>query len=252
MTKAREHYSYRYYRDPNRAREYDGDRYGGATGQWFHELEVESYLQMIAPRKGQRALDLGSGTGKLALPLESAGCRVLATDSSPAMLLEASRKAKESKIGIGFAVMDGHNLALPDGGWDIVVCSRVLMHVVKPERLVAELCRVSRGKVVFDFPPSSSWNLLKPFLMRLKKRGNPGTHPYKIFGVRWVKRELRRQGFRVKEVRRLLFLPYFVHRGLASPRLSSLLERLFRLLGLTRLWGAPVLILAVNSPVVGE
>ncbi|MEM9735503.1 MAG: methyltransferase domain-containing protein, partial [Pseudomonadota bacterium] len=61
-------------------------------------------LDLLAPRPGERILDLGCGDGALTLKIIAAGAEVLGVDASADMV--ASAKA----AGIEAAVMDAHAL----------------------------------------------------------------------------------------------------------------------------------------------
>jgi len=76
---------------------YDRKLFAGTAGYYAryrppYPAEVFDYLgrgfQLAA---GSPVLDLGCGTGQLALPLSRAGCRVWAVDPDPAMIAEAER-----------------------------------------------------------------------------------------------------------------------------------------------------------------
>jgi len=241
------HYSYSFYRDPHHAHQYEADRFGGAVGRWLLNLETQTFLELVRPVAGERILDVGTGTGKLIGPLADAGALVTATDSSEAMLREAAHRPGLRPEAVRLAVMDGHRLGFPDQSFDAVVSSRVLMHVVDPRAFIAELCRVSRNRVIVDFPPKSSLNLFLPLLLLLKRRVDPNTHPYKVFRFSEIRRLFAEQGFRVARTHRQLLLPHFVHRRLGRPGLSERLEALLRAGRLTRWLGAPLTLVAVRS-----
>ena len=57
---------------------------------------------------------------------------------------------------VTFAEGDAHALDFPIASFDAVVCLRVLMHTPDWRRSLAELCRVARERVVFDYPALSS------------------------------------------------------------------------------------------------
>lgn len=46
--------------------------------------DIEMWTELISP--GERLLELGAGSGRIAVPLAESGCQVTAVDSSPAML----------------------------------------------------------------------------------------------------------------------------------------------------------------------
>jgi ubiquinone/menaquinone biosynthesis C-methylase UbiE len=106
-------------------------------------------LQLLDPRPGERILIVGAGTGA-DLPYLPAGCRVLATDLTPAMLETARPRAR---AGIHLALMDGQQLAVPAASFDAVVLHLILAVIPDPVRCLQEAARALRpgGRiVVFD------------------------------------------------------------------------------------------------------
>lgn len=61
-------------------------------------------VELLAPRPGERILDLGCGDGALTLRLVEAGCRVLGVDSAPDMVGRARERGVDARL------MDGHAL----------------------------------------------------------------------------------------------------------------------------------------------
>ncbi len=121
---------------------------------WGDELLRARALQRLAPR-GLRVLDLGTGTGALALELASAGCSVIAVDHSPRML-EAAR-AKLAGAGIANVELragDAAALPLANAEVDAAFAHMVLQYLASPAEALAEMTRVTRpgGTVVaIDF-----------------------------------------------------------------------------------------------------
>ena len=95
-------------------------------------------LALLDPRPGERLLIVGAGTGA-DLPHLPGGCTVLATDLTPAMLRGRARGAR----GTHLVVMDGHQLAVPDGAFDGVVLHLVLAVIPDPVRCLREAARAS-------------------------------------------------------------------------------------------------------------
>jgi ubiquinone/menaquinone biosynthesis C-methylase UbiE len=72
--------------------------------------------QGFAERCGSPILEVGCGTGRVALPLAEAGYRVTGVDLSPAMLAIARQKADTMKLGGRLALVeaDARQLSLPE------------------------------------------------------------------------------------------------------------------------------------------
>ena len=62
-----------------------------------------------------------------------------------------------------------------------VVAVRMLTHCEQWEQLVAEMCRVSRGPVITDYPTSQSLNAAAPALFKAKKKYEKNTREWKLF-----------------------------------------------------------------------
>jgi ubiquinone/menaquinone biosynthesis C-methylase UbiE len=106
-------------------------------------------LGMLGAKPGERVLLVGAGTGA-DLPCLEAGCRVLATDLTPAMLRVATAHARPR---VGFALMDGQRLGVRDGAFDAVVLHLILAVIPDPAACLREAARALRpgGRIaVFD------------------------------------------------------------------------------------------------------
>ena len=73
---------------------------------------------------GGRVLELGVGTGRLAIPLAARGCRVHGMDASPEMLEVLARKVRSAGVEIGATLGDvGDPAAWPEGPVEVVVAA---------------------------------------------------------------------------------------------------------------------------------
>jgi ubiquinone/menaquinone biosynthesis C-methylase UbiE len=97
-----------------------------------------------------RILDIGTGTGFLALLLADQGHDVSGIDVSAGMLEVARRKAQGAGYELDLRVADGQALPFEDGLFDAVVSRHVLWTLIEPERAVREWVRVTRagGRVI--------------------------------------------------------------------------------------------------------
>jgi hypothetical protein len=76
----------------------------------------------------------------------------------------------------------------------------------------------------------------------MKKKIEKNTRPFQCFRRGDVRREFRANGFAAPALRPEFFIPMAVHRALGRARLSRALETACRCLGLTRLFGSPVIL----------
>jgi len=227
------------------AKEYDEDRFGEAFGRYLHDQEVETFLSMIDGPRG-RVLDVGTGTGKLSLPLMLQSRRVISVDLSSEMLRITRSKAEKQGMILRSAICDVHNLCFRDNTFECAISSRVLMHLGDWKKGLSELCRVAQV-VVVDFPPLQGFSGLDSLFKRFISRFSTGTQKYRAFYIRSIIRELLRHNFLIVELKRHFFLPIAFHRWLNRPNLSLRIEQICRLLGLTKLFGAPVTVKAIKN-----
>jgi ubiquinone/menaquinone biosynthesis C-methylase UbiE len=97
--------------------------------------------EFVRPRRDERALDVGTGAGALAFALAPLVREVVGLDPVPE-LLELARE--RSLPNTQFVEGDGTALPFPDDAFDLAGTHRTLHHVAQPERVVAELARVTR------------------------------------------------------------------------------------------------------------
>lgn len=111
-------------------------------GSLVDALELDLLLRYARPSKGERVLDVGTGTGHLAVRLARLGLTVDACDASEAMLAQA-RLASET-IRWRRAVAEA--LPYDDGAFDLVTSLAALEFMADPAAAVREMVRVARPK----------------------------------------------------------------------------------------------------------
>jgi demethylmenaquinone methyltransferase/2-methoxy-6-polyprenyl-1,4-benzoquinol methylase len=121
----------------------------------------------VAPKPGQRILDLAAGTGASSVSLARSGADVVAADFSPGMIAEGERRHRGIP-NLSFREADATALPFADGEFDTVTMSFGLRNVNEPKKALSELLRVTRpgGRLViceFSHPPSPAFNGLYRF-----------------------------------------------------------------------------------------
>lgn len=129
----------------------------------------QKFVELAAPQPGEKVLDVGCGTGTLAIairPRVGAG-EVHGIDASPEMIDTAQKKAAKTRSDIDFQVALIEAIPFPDGSFDVVTSSLMLHHL--PDDLkrkgFAEIRRVLKpgGRfLAMDFASESRLGLDSP------------------------------------------------------------------------------------------
>ena len=151
-------------------------------------------------RPGQHVLDLGCGTGTLAILAKKAqpGAEVAGLDADPDMLKVARYKSSRMHVPVKFDVGFTNKLPYPDHSFDRVLSSIMIHHLKTPDKweTAREVYRVLKpgGQLhIIDFGKPVTWygKLLGPFLHRFEEANDniDGKLP-EIFGAPGLKTEI--------------------------------------------------------------
>lgn len=242
---AKGHYSYTHYADPAVAEAFETLRFGGPIGRHLLETQERLLVGALSPLTGRTVLDVGTGAGRAAIALARAGAtKVAGIDASAEMLAVARSRAADAGARVAFLPGDAHALPFGDRTFDAAVSLRVIMHTPDWARCLGELCRVSRWRVVVDFPALGSLAALESAFRRVAHASGRRTEAYRVLAEQSVVRELRTHGFRVVSVDRQFVLPIALHKAIGSLRFTRSAERALAAVGLLRLLGSPVTMVA--------
>ena len=236
----RDHYSYTHWGKREVAARFDKGRFGHPVGQHAAATQEALLIDALAPLEGKHVLDVATGTGRAALALAKRGAVVTGIDASEEMLAIARGRAQESGLTVRFQTGDAHELPFADRSFDAVVTWRLLMHTPHWRQVIGELCRVSRHRVVLDYPKVGSFAILHTIVRRL--RGH--AVPYRLFSERSIRDTLRANGFRIVLTHRQFVMPFGFYRLFGSMKFALGTERVLAKLGLLRLMGTPVTVVA--------
>jgi SAM-dependent methyltransferase len=137
-------------------------------GRWH--LTARRLKSVLVEASGQLVLDVGAGTGNLA-PLLPPDAEYIAIDNDPARIRSLERKNPEARCMVRSALDTG----LEDGAVDWSVCNGLAHHLEDEDvpRLIEELARVTRKRLVFVEPLWPGGRLINAILWRYDR----GSHP---------------------------------------------------------------------------
>jgi demethylmenaquinone methyltransferase/2-methoxy-6-polyprenyl-1,4-benzoquinol methylase len=149
-------------------------------------------VSAVDARPGQTVLDLAAGTGTSSERFADVGARTVPCDFSLGML----RVGRRRRPDLAFVAGDATALPYADASFDTVTISFGLRNVVRPERALAELLRVTRpgGRLVvceFSHPTWRPWRTVyTEYLMRAlpavarRVSSNPEAYVYLAESIR--------------------------------------------------------------------
>lgn len=111
------------------------------------EQRMRHLLKFANLPKNLRVMDLGTGTGRLALLLAEEGAsEVVGVDISPAMLEVAEylrlSSASPAVSRVSFRLAAAQRMPFRSESFDAIICRLVLHHMHKPEHILQELARL--------------------------------------------------------------------------------------------------------------
>lgn len=121
------------------------------------ESSAEEFVARHAIAPGTRVLDVGCGSGNIAIPAARAGAEVTGIDIAPNLLQQARDRARSESLVIVFEESDAEDLPYPNESFDLVLTMFGAMFAPRPEHAAAEMLRVCRqgGKVTMaNWTPS--------------------------------------------------------------------------------------------------
>lgn len=113
-------------------------RYDEKEG-YLNSFEQKKFLPLLGNIRGKKILDVGAGTGRIAVELAKfPGTKVTALDVSEKMLERIKKKNSNIECLLG----DGESLPFTSGSFDLVIATFFIVHLKDPNRFFDEAYRV--------------------------------------------------------------------------------------------------------------
>jgi demethylmenaquinone methyltransferase/2-methoxy-6-polyprenyl-1,4-benzoquinol methylase len=113
-----------------------------------HRLWKDAMMDWLAPRNGQRILDVAGGTGDIAFRFlkRAPGASAMVCDMTEAMLVEGRKRAEAGQMADRLGWVTGDAMALPfrSGTFDVYTISFGIRNVTRIADALAEAYRVLR------------------------------------------------------------------------------------------------------------
>ena len=114
----------------------------------IHRIWKEAMMDWLAPRTGQRLLDVAGGTGDVSFKfLKRAGQgHATVCDLTEGMLVEGRKRAEAEQLAdsLDWVVGDAMNLPFDDNSFDVYTISFGIRNVTRPQEALNEAYRVLR------------------------------------------------------------------------------------------------------------
>ena len=109
----------------------------GLRNDQHKEIWLNILRRNIPPHKPLRILDIGCGTGFLALLLSELGHTVTGLDFASQMLAVAGEKVRTMNLQIDYHQGDAENPPFPPNSFDHIICRHLIWTLPHPNRAIA-------------------------------------------------------------------------------------------------------------------
>lgn len=172
-------------------------------------------VEFAAVEPGESVLDVGCGTGVVAITAARRGAQVSGLDLTPELLEHARANEEIAECGkIDWIEGDAERLPYPDASFDVVLSQFGHMFAPRPEVVISEMRRVLRpgGRIAFaTWPPEHFVGRFFAIVARHLPPPPEGAEPPPMWGVVSVVTERLSNGFGA---------PFFARGEMKVPALS--------------------------------
>lgn len=114
--------------------------------KYLNSFEQNKLLPLLGNVKNKKILDVGAGTGRLAIALDQQGAEVTAIDVSSAMLNVLRQKSGNN---ISTVVASAEKLPFESKAFDIVIAAFLVVHLKDPIIFFDEVYRILKSEGIF-------------------------------------------------------------------------------------------------------
>jgi SAM-dependent methyltransferase len=158
-------------------------------------------VKFAGVRSGETVLDVGTGTGVVAITAALAGARVTGLDLTPPLLDQAAENARiVQREDITWTLGDVEQLPYPDASFDVVLSQFGHMFAPRPDVTIAQMRRVLKpgGRIAFaTWPPEHLIGRVFSFVSKNSPPPPPGAAPPPQWGNPTIITERLAAGFEV-------------------------------------------------------
>jgi SAM-dependent methyltransferase len=201
-------------------------------GREYEDLAERIALRHLLPPTGQRLLDIGAGFGRLS-EFYGGYDQVVLLDYSRSLLRQAqSRLGRDGRIL--YVAASFYAMPFVGRAFDTALMVRVMHHVERVDKLLAEVARVleGQGSYVLEFASKRHLKTVLRYALRQQEWSPFDLAPYEFvemnydFHPAWMEERLREARFHVKHRRSVSHFRLPLLKGLVPARLLARLDGL--------------------------
>ena len=216
-------------------------RFSGDAGRFFLEVQRTIILEELSQLGGKGTiLDIGGGHGQVLSSMLASGYQVTILSSHSSACSDTVKK-EVNKGNVEIVCSGFTQLPFEDNQYDAVIALRLLPHIEQWGKLLAEMRRVSKKMILFDYPDIRSFNFLYNFLFEIKRSYEKNTRPFSLFSRKQIFNILNQFEYRKINFTPQFFIPMVVHRKADHYTFSKWTEAVASACGLTGAFGSPVI-----------